>query len=66
LPIAAVTTIYGKRTMSIDRTLQLKTFYLQGMAAAWNEWQAAVGSQQKPVIPEAWLDRLIAAEQAGR
>jgi len=36
------------------------------MAAAWNEWQAEVGSQQKPVMPEAWLDRLIAAEQVDR
>jgi len=52
--------------MSIDRALQLKTLHLHGMAAAWNEWQAEVGSQQKPVMPEAWLDRLIAAEQVDR
>ncbi|AEG02142.1 hypothetical protein [Methylomonas methanica] len=38
--------------MSIDRSLQLKTLHLYGMAAAWNEWQAEYGSQQKPVIPE--------------
>lgn len=52
--------------MSIDRALQLKTLHLYGMAAAWNEWQAKYGSQQKPVMPEVWLDRLIAAEQADR
>lgn len=52
--------------MSIDRALQLKNLHLYGMAAAWGEWQAEVGSQQKPVMPEVWLDRLIAAEQADR
>ena len=52
--------------MSIDRSLQLKTLHLYGMAAAWNEWQAEYGSQQKPVMPEVWLDRLIASEQADR
>ncbi len=49
--------------MSIDRALHLKNLHLYGMAAAWGEWQAEVGSQQKPVMPEVWLDRLIAAEQ---
>ena len=52
--------------MSIDRALQLKTLHLYGMAAAWNEWQAEYSRQQKPIIPEVWLDRLIAAEQADR
>jgi DNA replication protein DnaC len=52
--------------MSIDRTAQLKVLHLFGMAAAWNEWQSEYGSQQRPVMPEAWLDRLIAAEQADR
>lgn len=52
--------------MSIDRALQLKTLHLYGMAAAWSEWQAEYSNQQKPVMPEVWLDRLIAAEQADR
>ena len=52
--------------MSIDRIAQLKALHLCGMAAAWNEWQSEYGSQQKPVMPEVWLDRLIAAEQADR
>ena len=52
--------------MSIDRALQLKTLHLYGMAAAWGEWQAEYSNQQKPVMPEVWLDRLIAAEQADR
>ncbi|NOV28429.1 IS21-like element helper ATPase IstB [Methylomonas sp. ZR1] len=52
--------------MSIDRALQLKTLHLFGMAAAWSEWQAEYSRQQKPVMPEAWLDRLISAEQADR
>ena len=52
--------------MSIDRIAQLKTLHLFGMAAAWSEWQAEYAMQQKPVLPEVWLDRLIAAEQADR
>ncbi|AMK75599.1 MULTISPECIES: IS21-like element helper ATPase IstB [Methylomonas] len=52
--------------MSIDRMLQLKTLHLYGMAAAWGEWQAEYSHQQKPVMPEVWLDRLIHAEQADR
>ena len=52
--------------MSIDRLTQLKTLHLYGMAAAWNEWQAEHSAQKKPVMPEVWLDRLIAAEQADR
>ncbi|MEQ1767192.1 MAG: IS21-like element helper ATPase IstB [Methylotenera sp.] len=52
--------------MSIDRTAELKTMHLFGMAAAWQEWQTEYGFQQKPVMPEVWLDRLIAAEQADR
>jgi DNA replication protein DnaC len=52
--------------MSIDRLAQLKTLHLFGMAAAWSEWQAEYATQKKPVMPEVWLDRLIAAEQADR
>jgi len=52
--------------MSIDRTAQLKTLHLCGMAAAWSEWQSEYGSQQKPVMPEVWLDPLIEAEQVDR
>lgn len=52
--------------MSIDRTTQLKAFHLYGMAAAWSEWQTEYTRQQKPVMPEVWLDRLIMAEQADR
>ncbi|MBS3955619.1 MAG: IS21-like element helper ATPase IstB [Methylomicrobium sp.] len=52
--------------MSIDRPAQLKTMHLFGMPAAWQEWQTEYGFQQKPVMPEVWLDRLIAAEQADR
>ena len=52
--------------MSIDRTAQLKAHHLYGMAAAWSEWQTGYSMQQKPVMPDVWLDRLIAAEQADR
>jgi len=52
--------------MSIDRTAQLKALHLFGMASAWAEWQAEYSHQQKPVMPEVWLDKLIAAEQADR
>jgi len=52
--------------MSIDRIAQLKSLHLYGMAAAWGEWQAEYTIQQKPVMPEVWLDRLIKAEQANR
>jgi DNA replication protein DnaC len=52
--------------MSIDRTAQLKSLHLYGMATAWSEWQTEYSLQQKPVMPEVWLDRLIAAEQADR
>jgi DNA replication protein DnaC len=52
--------------MSIDRAAQLKNLNLYGMAAAWSEWQAEYASQQKPVMPEVWLDRLIEAEQVDR
>jgi DNA replication protein DnaC len=52
--------------MSIDRTAQLKALHLYGMAAAWSEWQTEYSMQQKPVMPEVWLDRLIMAEQADR
>ena len=52
--------------MSIDRVGQLKALHLYGMAAAWGEWLAELGHQQKPTMPEVWLDRLITAEQAYR
>jgi DNA replication protein DnaC len=52
--------------MSIDRAGQLKNLHLYGMAAAWGEWQAEYALQQKPVMPEVWLDRLIEAEQVDR
>ena len=52
--------------MSIDRAAQLKSLHLFGMAAAWSEWLAEYSIQQKPVMPEVWLDRLITAEQADR
>jgi len=52
--------------MSIDRAARLKNLHLFGMAAAWGEWQAEYTAQQKPVMPEVWLDRLIEAEQADR
>jgi DNA replication protein DnaC len=34
--------------------------------SAWGEWQAEYAIQQKPVMPEVWLDRLIEAEQVDR
>ena len=52
--------------MNIDRHAQLKALQLHGMAAAWQEWRVEFASQQKPVMPEVWLDRLIAAEQSDR
>lgn len=52
--------------MSIDRIAVLKSLHLYGMAAAWGEWQAEYAIQQKPVMPEVWLDRLIKAEQVDR
>ena len=50
--------------MSIDQLAQLKALHLYGMAAAWGEWLAE--GPRKPMQPEAWLDRLIAAELADR
>ncbi len=52
--------------MIIDRHAQLKALHLHGMAAAWQEWQVEGNARQKPVMPEIWLDRLIAAEQVDR
>jgi DNA replication protein DnaC len=52
--------------MNIDRPAQLKALHLHGMAAAWQEWRVEFTAQQKPVMPEVWLDRLIAAEQSDR
>jgi len=42
--------------MSIDRTTRLKNLHLYGMAAAWSEWQTEYAIQQKPVMPEVWLE----------
>jgi DNA replication protein DnaC len=50
--------------MSIDRLAQLKALHLYGMATAWTELLAE-GPRQS-MQPEAWLDRLIDAEQADR
>lgn len=48
----------------IDRIAQLKALQLYGMAAAWSELQAE--KPRQPSAPEAWLDRLIDAEQQDR
>jgi DNA replication protein DnaC len=50
--------------MSIDRLAQLKALHLYGMATAWSELLAE--GPRQPMQPEAWLDRLIEAEQADR
>jgi DNA replication protein DnaC len=50
--------------MSIDRLAQLKSLHLYGMATAWGELLAE--GPRHPMQPEAWLDRLIEAEQADR
>ena len=57
-------TICAGGNMSIDQLAQLKALHLYGMAAAWGEWLAE--GPRKPMQPEAWLDRLIAAELADR
>lgn len=57
-------TICAGVNMSIDQLAQLKALHLYGMAAAWGEWLAE--GPRKPMQPEAWLDRLIAAELADR
>jgi len=50
--------------MSIDRLAQLKSLRLYGMATAWSELLAE--GPRQPMQPEAWLDRLIDAEQTDR
>jgi DNA replication protein DnaC len=50
--------------MTDERLSQLKALHLYGMASAWSELQAE--APKRPVSPEIWLDRLIAAEQADR
>jgi DNA replication protein DnaC len=50
--------------MSIDRLAQLKALHLYGMATAWAELLAE--GPRQPMQPEAWLDRLIDAEQTDR
>jgi DNA replication protein DnaC len=50
--------------MADERLSQLKALHLYGMAAAWSELQAE--APKRPVSPEVWLDRLIAAEHADR
>jgi DNA replication protein DnaC len=56
--------VCAKAGMSIDRLAQLKALHLYGMATAWSEFLAE--GPRQPVQPEAWLDRLIDAEQADR
>ena len=48
-------TASGSGAMTIDRHAQLKALHLQGMAAAWQEWQVEFTSRQKPVMPEGWI-----------
>ncbi len=48
----------------IDRIAQLKSLQLYGMAAAWSELHAE--KPRQPLTPEAWLARLIEAEQQDR
>lgn len=50
--------------MANDHLQQLKNLRLYGMAAAWSELQAE--APKRPVAPEVWLDRLLAAEHADR
>ena len=57
-------TVYAEVSMSIDRLAQLKSLHLYGMATAWSELLAE--GTRRPMQPEAWLDRLIDAEQADR
>lgn len=57
-------TIYAEASMSIDRLAQLKSLRLYGMATAWSELLAE--GPRQPMQPEAWLDRLIDAEQTDR
>ena len=47
-----------------DRLAQLKSLRLYGMATAWSELLAE--GPRQPMQPEAWLDRLIDAEQTDR
>ena len=47
-----------------DRLAQLNALRLYGMATAWSELLAE--GPRRPMQPEAWLDRLIEAEQADR
>ena len=51
-------------SISPDRLAHLNALHLYGMAAAWSELLAE--GPRRPVQPEAWLDRLIEAELAGR
>ena len=48
----------------IDRLAHLNALHLYGMATAWSELLAE--GPRRPVLPEAWLDRLIGAELADR
>ena len=57
-------TVCAEASMSIDRLAQLKSLHLYGMATAWSELLAE--GTRRPMQPEAWLDRLIDAEQADR
>ena len=48
----------------LDRLARLNALHLYGMAAAWSELLAE--GPRRPMQPEAWLDRLIEAEQTDR
>lgn len=54
----------GPDRLVIDRLAQLNALHLYGMATAWSECLAE--GPRRPMQPEAWLDRLIAAELADR
>ncbi|WP_295430895.1 ATP-binding protein [uncultured Thiodictyon sp.] len=50
--------------MAVDRLSQRNALPLDGLAAAWGEWQTAC--TQPPTMPEVWLDRLVAAARTDR
>ena len=63
-PIAGATIVYGSHAMPNDLVQQLKSLNLKGMATALHEMLAE--RTRLPAAPEAWLGRLIDAEQADR
>jgi len=52
--------------MSIDRAALLKNLHLYGWLPPGVNGKPNMPSNKKPVMPEAWLDRLIKAEQVDR